>query len=72
MELLAIWQRGFYWDCFSLSEMGIEGDGGGNFIGERYARVWSRCYEAVGAMEGGLLPATMAAVGALQRGVGRW
>jgi hypothetical protein len=30
MELLAIWQRGFYRDCFALSEMGIEGAGGGN------------------------------------------
>jgi hypothetical protein len=35
MELLAIWQRGFYQDCFALSEMGIEGAGGGRFIGER-------------------------------------
>jgi hypothetical protein len=30
MELLAIWQRGFYQDYFALSEMGIEGAGGGN------------------------------------------
>jgi hypothetical protein len=33
MELLAIWQRGFYWERFSLSEMGVEGASGG-FIGE--------------------------------------
>jgi hypothetical protein len=26
---------------FALSEMGVEGAGGGDFIGERYARVWS-------------------------------
>jgi hypothetical protein len=37
MELLAIWQRGFYWEHFALSEMGVEGAGGG-FIGERYTR----------------------------------
>jgi hypothetical protein len=24
--------------CFALSEMGVEGAGGGSFIGERYAR----------------------------------
>jgi hypothetical protein len=29
LELLAIWQRGFYWERFSLSEMGVEGAGGG-------------------------------------------
>jgi hypothetical protein len=29
MELLAIWQRGFYWECFALSEMGTERAGGG-------------------------------------------
>jgi hypothetical protein len=35
MELLAIWQRGFLSGvCFALSEMGVEGAGGG-FIGER-------------------------------------
>jgi hypothetical protein len=28
MELLAIWQRGFYQVCFALSEMGVEGAGG--------------------------------------------
>jgi hypothetical protein len=28
-ELLVVWQRGFYQVCFSLSEMGIEGAGGG-------------------------------------------
>jgi predicted GH43/DUF377 family glycosyl hydrolase len=27
MELLAIWERGFYQVCFSLSEMGVEGVG---------------------------------------------
>jgi hypothetical protein len=47
-----IWQRGFYQDCFALSEMGIEGAGGGDFISERYARVWSGGDEAAGAMEG--------------------
>jgi hypothetical protein len=35
MELLVIWQRGFYWECFSLSEIGTEGAGGG-FIGEQH------------------------------------
>jgi hypothetical protein len=32
MELLAIWQRGFYQVgvCFALSMMGVEGAGGGN------------------------------------------
>jgi hypothetical protein len=25
MELLAIWQRGFYRECFALSEMGVAG-----------------------------------------------
>jgi hypothetical protein len=29
MELLAIWQRGFYRECSALIEMGIEGAGGG-------------------------------------------
>jgi hypothetical protein len=29
MELLAIWQRGFYLECFALSEMGVKGAGGG-------------------------------------------
>jgi hypothetical protein len=30
MELLAIWQRGFLSGvCFALSEMGVEGAGGG-------------------------------------------
>jgi hypothetical protein len=31
MELLAIWQRGFYQVgvCFALSVMGVEGAGGG-------------------------------------------
>jgi hypothetical protein len=29
MELLAIWQRGCYWECFALSEMGTEGAGVG-------------------------------------------
>jgi hypothetical protein len=33
MELLAIWQRGFNQVCFALSEMGVEGAGGG-LIGE--------------------------------------
>jgi hypothetical protein len=36
MELLAIWQRGFYQVgvCFALSVMGVEGAGVGEFIGE--------------------------------------
>jgi len=38
MELLAIWQRGFYQVC--LLGMGTEGAGGG-FIGEWGARLWS-------------------------------
>jgi hypothetical protein len=29
MELLAIWQRGFYRVCFAFSELGVEGAGGG-------------------------------------------
>jgi hypothetical protein len=29
MELLAIWQRVLYQECFALSEMGVEGAGGG-------------------------------------------
>jgi hypothetical protein len=33
MELLAIWQRGFYRECFAFSGIGTEGAGGG-FIGE--------------------------------------
>jgi hypothetical protein len=40
MELLAIWQRGFYQVC-ALLWMGTEGAGVGDFIGEQYARVWS-------------------------------
>jgi hypothetical protein len=65
--------------CFALSEMGVEGAGGG-FIGERHARWCSRCGVAVMEQvprgrkrdkgEGGMLPAMMAVVGALQRGVG--
>ena len=34
MELLAIWQGGLSGVCFALSEMGVEGAGGG-VIGER-------------------------------------
>lgn len=73
--------------CFALSEMGVEGAGGG-FIGEWGARVRSGddgagdTRQQVRQGEGGLLPATMA-VGALQKGawvavvrckggVGRW
>jgi hypothetical protein len=41
MELLAIWQGDLSGVCFTLSEMGVEGAGEGDFIGERYARVWS-------------------------------
>jgi hypothetical protein len=29
MGLLAIWQRVLYRECFALSEMGVEGAGGG-------------------------------------------
>jgi hypothetical protein len=29
MELLVIWQRGFYRECFALSGIGIEGAGEG-------------------------------------------
>jgi hypothetical protein len=59
--------------------MGVEGAGGG-FIGERYARWCSGCGVVVMEQvprgsrcdggEGGLFPAMMAAVGALQRGRG--
>jgi hypothetical protein len=28
MELFVIWQRGFYRECFALSEIGTEGSGG--------------------------------------------
>jgi hypothetical protein len=62
--------------CFALSEMGVEGAGGG-FIGEWHVRWCSRCGVAVMEQvtrgsrcdkgKGGLLPATMA-VGALQKG----
>jgi hypothetical protein len=54
--------------------MGIEGAGGG-VIGERYARVWSGGDGAGATWKQALwrgdlvLPAMMAAVGALQRGV---
>jgi hypothetical protein len=63
--------------CFALSEMGVEGAGEG-FIGERgvlggcgvvvmeQVTQGSRCDKG----KGGLLPAPMAVVGALQRGVG--
>jgi hypothetical protein len=34
MELLVIWQREFYRECFALSGMGIEGVVGGGVIGE--------------------------------------
>jgi hypothetical protein len=42
MELLAIWQGGLSGVCLALSEMGVEGAGGG-FIGERGCSrgVWS-------------------------------
>jgi hypothetical protein len=64
--------------CFALSEMGVKGAGGGNFIGERgcsgvcgvvvmeQVTQGSRCDKG----KGGLLPAMMATVGALQRGRG--
>jgi hypothetical protein len=69
------------WDlsgvCFALSEMGVEGAGGGTYrqvgvlgcgvaVMEQVTR-GSRCDKG----KGGLLPATMA-VGVLQKGVGRW
>jgi hypothetical protein len=34
IELLAIWQGGLSGVCFALSEMGVEGAGGGGVIGE--------------------------------------
>jgi hypothetical protein len=60
--------------CFALSEMGVEGAGGGGYRRARVLRVvWSGSDGAADARqqvrqgEGGLLPATMA-VGALQKG----
>ena len=38
MELLGIWQRDLSRVCFALSEMGVEGAGGG-FISERWCSV---------------------------------
>jgi hypothetical protein len=78
IELLAIWKKGFDFIGSVLLGMGTEGVGGGDFIGERYARVWSggdgagATRQRVRRRGGGLLPAMMAAVGALQRDVGRW
>jgi hypothetical protein len=79
MELLAIWQRGFYQDCFALSEMGIEGAGGG----EVYRRagvlegVWSGSDGAGDTRQKvrwrGMVLLVVMVVGALQKGgVGRW
>jgi hypothetical protein len=77
MELLAIWQRGFYLVC-ALHGMRTEGAGGG-FIGERHARWCSGC--EVVMMEqvtrgsrcdgGGMVLLAVISVGALQRGRGR-
>jgi hypothetical protein len=75
MELLAIWQRGFYQECFAFSGIGTEGAGGGFYrrvgvlgcevaVMEQGTR-GSRCDG-----EGMVLLAMTAAVGALQRGVG--
>jgi hypothetical protein len=46
MELLAIWQRGFYRECFALARWGLRELVGG-FIGERHARQCSGCEVAV-------------------------
>ena len=75
MELLAIWQGGLSRVCFALSEMGVEGAGGGGLYRRalvfgcgvvviEYVLRGNRCDGG----EGGLVPAMMAAVGALQRG----
>jgi hypothetical protein len=74
MELLAIWQRGFYWECFSYSGIGTEGAGGG-FIGEQgcSGAEWG---DGAGdtrqqvQWRGGVVLLAVMAVGALQRGVG--
>jgi hypothetical protein len=79
MELLAIWQGDLSGVRFALSEMEVEGAGGGFY---RRAEVFgcgvvvmeqvprgSRCDK--GERGGLVLPATMVAVGALQRGRGR-
>jgi hypothetical protein len=69
--------RGVFIRCvFALSDVGIEGAGGEDFIGERYARVWSGgegtgdTRQQVRWRGGTVLPAMMAAMGALQRGRG--
>jgi hypothetical protein len=79
MELLAIWQSGFYQVC-ALLGMGTEGAGGGIYRQAALVVVLGVC--GVVVMEqvpcdsrcdkgkGGLLPVTMAVVGALQRGRG--
>jgi hypothetical protein len=44
MELLAIWQRGFYRECFAFSGIGTEGVGGGIYrraVCEVVLGVWS-------------------------------
>jgi hypothetical protein len=53
--------KGIFFRCvFALSDVGIEGAGGGDFIGERYARVWSggdgagATWKQVRQREGGL------------------
>jgi hypothetical protein len=75
MELLAIWQRGFYRDCFPLSEMGIQGAGGRVYrrVGVLERGVVMMEHVTRGSMSDGggmVLMAVMAAVGALQRGMG--
>jgi hypothetical protein len=82
IELLAIWQRGFYQVC-ALLGMGTEGASGEFYRRATLMVVLGGC--GVVVMEqvprgsrrdmgrGGLvLPAMMAAAGALQRGHGRW
>jgi hypothetical protein len=75
MELLAIWQRGFYRDCFALSEVGIEGTGGGIYRRVGVLGCGVVVMEQVtqgNKCDGGgmVLLAVMVAVGALQRGGG--
>ena len=69
MELLAIWQRGFYQVC-ALLVMGTEGAGGGIYRQAALVVVLESVPRGRGCDtgRGGLvLPAMMVAVGALQR-----
>jgi hypothetical protein len=79
MELLAIWQRVFYQECFALSGIGTKGVVEGIYRRAALMVVLGCGVAVMGQVPGGsrcdkgrgLLPATMAAVGALQRGRGR-